>query len=171
MNRTVAISWALAGCLALAGCVADRPRTGTSAPPPRSAPPQRVVPVADGRFVDTDANGYGDTNRVIAYVFADAGYQVPMEADGAFTFTLVDRAGKTIREWSFSRDQAAARRARLSVGPGFIFDLSLLEAGGSDATEEQEGELVGAFAPASGGDPLRFRLTAPVVIGRVRPGA
>jgi hypothetical protein len=154
--------------LALAGCVSDGKRSGPGRPP-RDALPQRVVPVADGRFTDTDANGYGDTNRVIAYVFTDSRYQIPIAAEGAFSFVLRDLDGGSIREWSFTREEAAARRLTLSVGPGFVFDLSLLAGGGSDHVAATEGELMGAFTPASGEDPIRFRLTAPVVLGRVRP--
>lgn len=152
------------------GCVTEGGRGSKSgARPPRDARPERVVLAADGRFADTDANGYGDTNQVVAYVFGEPRYAVPIEADGSFEFTLLDLSGKKIRGWSFTREQGAEHRARLPAGPGFVFVLSLLE-GGGDAVQESEAELIGTFTPAAGGAPLRFRLSAPIVIGRVRPG-
>ncbi len=167
----------IAACLLLlagvgGGCVADnaggRGSRTAQRPPPPDARAERVVPVVSGQFVDTDGNGYRDSNQVIIYVFTGGGYAIPIEADGAFEFTLTDRGGRPIRRWTFTRDEATQRRARLPAGPGFVFTLSLLAGEGGDTVNEGEADLFGVFTPISGDLPIRFRTSAAVVIGRVR---
>ncbi len=179
MPRSTRTRAPIAACLLLlawwgvwgSGCVADNGGgrgSRASQRPPADARAERVVPVVSGQFVDTDGNAYRDTNQVIVYVFTGGGYAIPIEADGAFEFTLTDRAGRPIRRWTFTRDEAAQRRARLPAGPGFVFTLSLLSGEGGDTVSEGEADLFGVFTPLSGDLPIRFRTSAAVVIGRVR---
>ncbi|MFM9994414.1 MAG: hypothetical protein ACKVU4_01290 [Phycisphaerales bacterium] len=158
----------LAATLMLAACVANNSASPHARRPTPDARPERLAVFVDGQFADTDANRYGDTNQAVVYVFTDLRFDLPMEASGAFVFTLRDPNGAIIREWSFDADAAARSRLRTPVGPGFAFTLSLLE-GGTDRVDGTEGELTCSFEPSSGSPPVRTRLSSLVTVGPIRP--
>ena len=150
----------------LAACVADKNERAARKPPP-DASPERLVLAVDGKFHDTDANGYGDTVQVFAYLFGDMRYELPLEAPGSFEFRLVNPDGSVLRTWSFDQTQVAERLGRSPVGPGYQFVLNLRE-GGTDVLEPADVELTAAFMPPRG-EAVRSRVDAPITVGRVRP--
>lgn len=162
--------WALAmiaAAVALFGCVAEK-KERTARRAPSDARPERLVLAVDGKFHDTDANGYGDTSQVFAYLFTDLRYELPIVAEGSFEFSLLRPDGSVLRAWRFDEAQTAERLGRWPVGPGFLFVLSLRDSG-TDVLESSDGELVAAFTPRGGGEPIRSRLDAPISVGRARP--
>ena len=79
----------------LGACVADNGKERTARKPPADARAERLVLAVDGKFHDTDANGYGDTVQVFAYVFGNpARYELPLVAEGSFAFSLVQVRGE-----------------------------------------------------------------------------
>jgi len=150
----------------LAGCVSG----GAKAPAtPASVAPAKLAPIA-GDFTDTDANRYRDSTRVIVYVYAESDrYPIPMKPEGSFEFRLENPDGKTIATWTFDRDKTRAAAHQLAPGPGFVFDLSLLDLG-SDRIEDSEAELLVTFKPVDG-PVLRARPSAPLLVGPLSPRA
>ncbi len=158
-------------CLALlASCVESGNRRGSNSVrrAPAGAEANTVALFASGAFEDTDGNGYGDANQVLAYVYADPmRYPIPIEIEGSFTFTLTAMSGHVLAEWKFDEEAAARSRGRLPAGPGYVFQLSLLQAS-TDKIEQSEAELRCEFRPHKG-EPIRSRLSAPLIVGRTRP--
>jgi hypothetical protein len=143
------------------GCVSDRPQAQRT---PSSARPG-LVSMTAANFLDTDQNRYGDRATVLVFIFPDsAQYELPMHAPGEFLFRLEDTSGKLIREWRFDKDRTAAAARQLGPGPGYAFELSLLESG-TDRVEVGEGLLVCRFTPADGA-PIGTRTGTPVVLGK-----
>lgn len=153
---------ALAALAALAGCVTEGgPRD--PGPQPADAVPRSLTLIAPN-FVDTDENQYRDTTSLVVYLFA-GGYAVPVTADGSFQFRLLDRGGRdTLATWEYPPAESAAALRRLGPGPGYVFNLSLLERGG-DTLDLPDAKLVCTFTPASG-EPIRAESSAPVLIGK-----
>jgi hypothetical protein len=164
------VSRAIAGLIGLAlvgaagagsGCVSSKPAAAHATP--SSIAPAKIAPVA-GDFTDTDANRYRDTTRVIVYIYADSDkYPIPMKPEGSFQFRLENPQGKTIATWNFDRAKTAKAARQLAPGPGFVFDLSLLDLG-TDKIEDSEAELLITFTPADG-PVLRARPSAPLLVG------
>jgi len=128
--------------------------------------PGRLALAVSGEFADTDANGYRDTTPVVAYIFADSlQYTIPLRARGTFRFELADPAtGATLASWTFDEHATSAALRDLAVGPGFIFELSLLAQGG-DRLDAREASVVATFEPARAGHPLKA-ISPPVIIGK-----
>jgi hypothetical protein len=151
--------------LALMACAADS-GGGRPTPTPASARPG-LLSIAANNFMDTDGNKHRDLSTVVVYIFPDsAQYALPLAADGVFEFTLESADGRPVRHWRFDQRQTAEARRDLAPGPGFVFDLSLLE-NGSDRIAITEAELVATFHPAgAAGPPLRAR-TQPLLVGPI----
>ena len=161
----LALSIALALCDA--GCVTEGKAKPAAAP--ASMEVGALVPIA-GDFADTDANHYRDTTRVVVYLYADSNrYPLPIAPAGSFEFRLENAAGKQVALWTFDQAMAKAARRKLSPGPGFVFDLSLLKLG-SDRLSDTEGELVVTFTPVRG-KPVRSKPSAPLLIGPLTRGS
>ena len=157
--RTLALT--LAACL-VAGCSSGQPQAART---PSTARPG-LLSLTAANFLDTDQNRYADRATVLVFIFPDsARYELPMHAEGEFLFRLDDPKGKPIREWRFDRQQAAAAARQLGPGPGYAFELSLLQ-NGSDRLEASDGVLVCRFTPVQG-EPIGTRAGSPVVLGRV----
>lgn len=160
IHRTTAVLLAAATFLA-SGCNST-PRRGPKHAQPDGVRPTQLLPSV--KFAeDTDGNGYYDTIDVVLYAFSaqypDASIYVP----GTFSFRLIARDGRVIRQWPFGPESAAAAVRRGPVGPGYEFRLSLLE-GAGDRVEEPSAELTATFTP-TGGQVLKAVAT-PVRIGR-----
>jgi hypothetical protein len=150
--------------LLLAGCSAA-PHGSASRPPNDAEPGVLAITATD--FIDTDGNKYRDTSTVVVYVFPEsAEYHLPMRAQGSFEFFLEDPSGGVLTTWRFVEGQTIAARRDLAPGPGFVFDLSLLERG-TDRFNIPEAELVSVFTPSDGGKPLRSRTQSPLLVGSV----
>jgi hypothetical protein len=150
----------LLAAVASAGCVSTNPSAPAT---PSNIKPAKLVPIA-GDFEDTDANRYRDTTRVVVYLYADSEkYPLSMRADGSFQFRLENPAGQTIATWNFDRERTRKSLRQLPPGPGFVFDLSLLDLG-TDKIQDSEAELIVTFTPVDG-PVLRARPTAPLLIG------
>jgi hypothetical protein len=146
----------------LAGCSSGQPQPART---PSTAKPG-LVSLTAANFLDTDQNRYADRATVMVFLFPESTqYELPMHAAGEFLFRLETPEGAPIREWRFDQQQTAAAARQLGPGPGYVFELSLLE-NGTDRVEGSEGLLVGRFTPAAG-QPVGTRSGSPVVIGRV----
>jgi hypothetical protein len=149
-------------CLLAAGCVSDKPGAPRT---PASAKPG-LVSMTAANFLDTNQNRYADRANVMVFIFpASAKYELPMHTPGEFLFRLEDPSGKLVREWRFDEAQTAAAARQLGPGPGYAFELSLLE-NGTDQLDVPDGMLVCRFTP-EGGAPIGTRAGTPVVLGRV----
>lgn len=167
--RCTIVAAAAAAASIPSGCVSAGPSRPAARRPPADARPERLVPV-QGQFEDTDGNRYGDSSLVVVYVYSRPHYDLPVPAKGSFEFTLADPGGTVIRRWEF--DAASSERGRVTtpVGPGFAFTLSLLDDGGTDVVAGTEAELTCEFRASDGPERIRARVSAPVVVGPVRPG-
>lgn len=148
--------------LALVACTA-----GPSRPkgPPESAVPG-VLALTATDFIDTDSNKFRDTSTVVIYIFPEsARYQLPMPAPGTFEFVLEGPSGPIAR-WEIGEQRSGEARRQLPPGPGYVFELSLIELG-SDHINAEEAELLATFIPADGGRPLRARTPSPLLLGSV----
>lgn len=140
------------------------PRRPTSAPD--SAIPG-VLALTATDFVDTDGNKYRDTSTIVIYIFPEsAQYLLPMKAEGTFEFVLEDRSARPLARWNIGPDRAGAARRRLPPGPGYVFEISLLEFG-SDLVDLPEAELVATFIPDDGSRSLHARTQSPLLLGSV----
>jgi hypothetical protein len=147
---------------ALAGCSSGQPQPART---PSSARPG-LLSLTAANFLDTDQNRYADRATVLVFLFPESTrYELPMHAPGEFLFRLEDTHGALLREWRFDKDQTAAAARQLGPGPGYAFELSLLE-NGTDQLDTPEGVLVCRFTPVEGA-PIGTRAGSPVVLGRV----
>ena len=165
---SVPVGWLLLGAAALPGCVSE-------GPPPRAEPqdlpqqpvnlqPSRMAFYVSNQVLDSDNNGYADQINAAVYIFAD-NYPIAIAVPGSLRFTLSDRAGKVLAQWSFDKEQTAMLAQRLPPGPGYVLRLSLADVG-SDKLESQTAEISGDFTPESGA-PLRAKGTE-LRVGRLR---
>ena len=153
---------ALVAAAALAGCSSGQP----AAPRTPSGVKPGLVSLTAANFLDTDQNRYADRASVLVFLFPQsAKYELPMHTPGEFVFRLEGGDGKTLREWRFDKEKTAAAARQLGPGPGYAFELSLLE-NGTDRLDASEGQLVCRFTP-EGGEPIGTRAGSPVVLGRV----
>ncbi len=160
-----AVAWVIALLAAMA------PVSCTTGPSRPDSAPDSAVPgvlaLTATDFIDTDSNKYRDTSTVVIYVFAEsAQYKLPMKAEGTFEFVLEDRGGRALARWNIGPDRSGAARRQLPPGPGYVFEISLLEFG-SDRLDVPEAELVATFIPDDGGRPLRARTQSPLLLGSV----
>ena len=153
----------IAPALLLAACTAGPARRDSA---PASAVPG-VLALTATDFIDTDSNKYRDTSTIVIYIFPEsAQYKLPMKAAGTFEFVLEDRSAQPIARWSIGENRAGQARRQLPPGPGYVFELSLLEFG-SDQVDLPEAELVATFIPDDGGRKLRARTQSPLLLGSV----
>jgi len=149
----------------LVGCeTAAKPR-GPRHPQPAQVIATQLLPNASPSFSDTDGNGYFDALEIRVYVFAEAYPESSVSVPGAFTFRLIGKGGKLLREWTFDQAAAAAARRTMPAGPIHVFQLSLLGTPPGDIIHESTAELATQFTPVQG--PV---LTAPsnsLRVGRV----
>jgi hypothetical protein len=164
LRSPMAAASAAALLLLLAGCGASTQQAGSR--PPASATPG-VLALTATDFFDTDGNKFRDTSTIVVYIFADsAHYQLPMRAQGEFDFRLETPDGQPIGRWRFDRRQTEGARRDLAPGPGFVFELSLLQ-GGTDRIAAPAAELIATFIPADGEQPLHARTQSPLLVGSV----
>jgi hypothetical protein len=97
---------------------------------------------------DSDSNGYSDLFEISMYLFAEP-YPIPVLRPGKLNFKLVLADGTVVTEWNLDEAGVAAASTRLSVGPGYIFKLNLLDRT-SDKLPRQQAEIVGTFTAADG---------------------
>jgi hypothetical protein len=161
--RTTLLFPALAAAALLAhGCSSGQPR----APRTPSSVMPGLVSMTAANFLDSDQNRYADRATVLVFLFPNSTrYELPMHAPGEFAFRLEAPDGSLIREWRFDQQQTASAARQLGPGPGYVFELSLLE-NGTDQLEASEGMLACRFTPEAG-TPIGTRAGSPVVIGRV----
>ncbi len=167
---------ALAGAAALSGCVIE----GEPLPdPPKPPPAQPAGLVADTLIVapeamiaDTNHNGYGDTVRLIAYLFAArSSYAPSLRHEGTFVFSLypsgtaLEPGSQPVAQWRFEPEETRAHLRRHDVGPNYAFDLSLLELGMSDRLPTVGVDLLGEFI-LTDGTVIRSRDISSVLLGR-----
>ena len=150
-RRRLALPLVVAGVTALGGCVSDGPRPP---PPPQPVPPQpsgiepdRIVR-AVGLPEDSDRNGLSDIIPLTVYLFA-TGYDAPLQVDGRFVFELRTADGRSLARWEYDEARTRAAARRFLVGPGYIFRLSLLDAG-AERLPAREPMLFVSFYPSSG---------------------
>jgi hypothetical protein len=171
----------LAGCAVLAlglaggGCVTEGP---PPKPLPREIPtqpegihPDRVLSSAGAVLTDTDRNGYVDGLGVTVYLFAK-GYDLPITATGSFEFKLVEAGGaesKVICTWVLDPSATKAAIQKFIPGPGYHFDLSLLDRPGGDKLATQRAELWTRFLPV-GAAPIETRSPLTVNLGAAPGG-
>ena len=147
---------------------APKPRQGQ--PPPPDARADAVVVNVRAAPEDTDGNGYPDLIQATAYLF-DTRYAMPIREDGAFVFLLYaagESAARTeaqpLRQWRFADQKLAEARARTSIGPCYLFRLSLLEEG-TDVLAVPMADLACRFEPADGRPPTRASGVATISLG------
>jgi hypothetical protein len=161
-SRNLLIAAAIVALIGLSGCGASTQQAGSR--PPDSATPG-VLAMTATDFFDTDGNKFRDTSTLVVYIFAEsASYQLPMRAEGAFEFRLETSEGQPIARWQFDRRQTEMSRRDLAPGPGFVFELSLLNSG-TDRIAAPSAELIATFIPADGGQPLQGRTQSPLLVG------
>jgi hypothetical protein len=166
MEAHMKCSLAILTFIVLAGCVTHHEGRTAAPATPDSARPGRVALAASDRFEDSDANGFRDLATVTAYIIPEAAdYPLPMKARGTFDFVLQTRQGQRLAEWKFDQSQTAEAQYDLAPGPGFIFELSLLQTGG-DRIQADEADLLCTFTPDKG-ESVRSRAPVRVIIGPV----
>jgi hypothetical protein len=99
-------------------------------------------------LLDDDNNGYPDTIPVVVYLWDDR-YPLPMWADGAITFRLVDAQEQLIAEWEVPADVVLASRRRDQVGAAHQMTLDIRDAT-SDVRPQTNARLSGEFVGADG---------------------
>jgi hypothetical protein len=133
---------------ALSGCVADTPRNVNIPQPEHSRPAKLVLSSTYPR--DTNSNGYPDSLAARIHLFEDeGGFPLSLAADGTFHFELASPKGKTFASWSIGGDDAKRAMIRDSVGPCYVFELSLLADGKSDKIDAEKVDLHATFTPAT----------------------
>jgi len=161
---------AIASIACLSGCVADTPPRPRQ---PQNIHPAKLIPAANGAFIDTDANRYRDTSTVVVYVMGNApAYQLPIAVTGEFLLRLEDPKGRLVAEWKFDHKETAAAMRTLPPGPGFVFEMDIRKSPythGSDVIEQSEAELLVTFIPDEG-DAIKARTSAVLLIGPVDRG-
>ncbi len=154
LRRVAGVSLAMG---VLGGCAASVPVDGpeqVSIRAPRAGFAANHLVVSTTAPVDTVSNGHGDQFTVVVYLFGPADqYPLPFWADGSFEFWLRDtRTGEEIMRWTFDTGQARSSRQLLQPGPAYLFDMSLIEAGGpgADVFPLKPIELLARFVAADG---------------------
>jgi len=157
------------GLLGAGGCVTEGtpPRP---APRPIEAQPSDIVPsvvdLAATRYArDSDKNGFADEVATTAFLFAPP-HNTPLTIAGTFRFTMVKLDGTPHATWEFDAVKSAAAVEKLLPGPGYRFQLSLLEHG-TDEFDSEDMQLRCIFTP-TGGDPVQSRSPIRVTVGRLR---
>ncbi|MBX3358764.1 MAG: hypothetical protein KF745_10070 [Phycisphaeraceae bacterium] len=165
-------AWGSVGIVAagvLSGCVADGPEPPR---PPRDLPPQpsglivdRIVMTVPTIPEDSDRNGYYDLTPVTVYLF-DRRYIPPIAVTGQFEFRMLDQKDRVLATWRFDEQKTAGAQRRFMVGPGYAFELNLLDVG-SDHLPVDEAVLQVTFTQ-DGQKPVAPRAGTSVVVGRAR---
>lgn len=154
----------------LTGCVADGPQ-----PPPRPEPREVRIPAglevhklviaADQYPVDIDSNGYVDTFNVYVFLFPRPDkFDLPIFVDGTMKFELLDEDERPVVEWVFSQEQVRQARTRPLPGPSHQFQLSLIDAAGTDRFRAARTQLRVTFTPVDR-DPVVANGRPTVTIG------
>lgn len=134
------VALSLSGCSRTTGVTTSdgRPMPPDPRPAPQTpaeAPITSVVLLHPIKAVDTNGNAYGDHIPVEVYLIAEP-HPTPTYREGTFDFVLLppsDESGEQrepIAQWSFDSETAQKRRIRQFFGPGYAFELSLLDSGG-----------------------------------------
>ncbi|MCC7388224.1 MAG: hypothetical protein IT431_05605 [Phycisphaerales bacterium] len=138
----------LAICLIplLCACVSDKPAARPVQAPGDLRPEHMVI--AAYPLLDDDNNGYPDTIPVVVYLWDDR-YPLPMWADGAITFRLLDDQEQVIAEWEVPADVVLASRRRDQVGAAHQMTLDIRDAT-SDVRPQTNARLTGEFVGSDG---------------------
>ncbi len=151
------------------GCVTEGPPTR---PPPRPVQAQpegirvTVVDLAATRYGrDSDKNGYADEVNAMVFLFAPP-HSAPLNIPGSFSFSMFKQDGKPFATWDFDVQKSAAAAEKLLPGPGYRFQLSVLDRG-TDRFESEDLQLWCVFTPADG-EPIRSKNPIQVTLGRLR---
>lgn len=128
--------------------------------PPPGIMPDRVALTVQPP-IDTDANKHADMLGVIVYLFPKPNeYALPIWTDGSYRFTLTSLAdGREIAVWNFESQESAESRYRTQIGPCYLFQLRLADAGASDVFDRQACQLRTVFTPADAGEPIDGRIS------------
>ncbi|TVQ62328.1 MAG: hypothetical protein EA378_05255 [Phycisphaerales bacterium] len=154
----------LAAAAVLGGCATSVPvdeGEGTRLrPPPAGTTASRVL-VSSTVPVDTMGNGHGDRFTVVVYLFGSMDqYPLPFWETGSFEFLLREPGAEEEKlRWMIPASEARAARQLLQPGPAYMFDLSVIEAGGpgADVFPAQSLELVVRFYGERTGLPVEGR--------------
>ncbi|MBL8763992.1 MAG: hypothetical protein JNM07_06965 [Phycisphaerae bacterium] len=148
----LAVAAVFAAAVLVTGCV-------TEGPPPRDPPTPvpsqpdgiratRMLPTVAQFAIDTNGNGLGDLIQPTIFLFNDQ-YAFPLALRGAFTFRLMTHHGRLLTTWEFDSAKAQAAVRMLNPGPGYVFELDMLKAGG-EYPELASCDLFVTFAPQDG---------------------
>ncbi len=159
---------------ALSGCVTEgrppRPKPRDVPQQPAGITPDRVLPSSSPVLADTDRNGYVDTLTVTVYLFA-RGYDLPVSAPGSFEFEMSGQDGEVIETWILDERAVRAGEKRFMPGPGYQFDLKLLDSSGGDKMPAQRAEVRTRFVPAGDAAPIESRSPLTVNLGPAPGGS
>ncbi len=135
--------------LLLSGCVTEPSPRERSVPPPPADARATSVQIFAAAPRDTDTNGFGDMIAVTVYLFDEQRYPLPIALPGRMRFDLRDPGGATLASWSFDETQTAQAAQPLAPGPGYRFDLSIIERARDDHASG-EALLWARFLPRDG---------------------
>lgn len=169
MRRPPALPAAAAAALVAlaAGCVTEKSPRHKDVPPPPSDARATSVQLFAAAPRDTNSNGYGDSILVTVYLFDEQRYPLSLALPGALTFDLRSAKEKPIASWSFGPEETARHVETLGPGPGYSFELRLLDKA-SDVMEGQEASLTVEFV-ATTGQRVRSAGGTALRLGRVSP--
>ncbi len=155
----------VAGAFVSVGCVTEPSARHRDVASPPSDVHATSVQIFAAAPRDTNSNGYGDTISVTMYLFDEQRYPLPIAVSGSVRFDLKSGSGAVIASWGFSREETRRVLQSMAPGPGYRFELSLLDKGG-DKLENQEALLTVEFQPESGA-PVKSPGGVALRIGRV----
>lgn len=176
LRRRAALLGACAVTFLCAGCVVEGEPLREKPKPPPDQPAGLVadtlIVAPESMVADANHNGYGDTVRLFAYLFAArSSYPLSLRQDGAFVFALyptgtaLEPGSEPIAEWRFTPEQTQAHLRRHEVGPYYAFDLSLIDVGVSDRLPTVGVDLLGEFI-TNDGRVIQSKDISSVLLGR-----
>jgi hypothetical protein len=164
----------------LSACKTERVTTsdGWPLPPAPNQAPQAPQDTRADRMVfsvgskpdDTNNNGYPDTIRASVALFSSQ-HPTALRNDGAFVFTLCPQGTigeadiKPIASWRIEKDSPHRALTRTLAGPAYLFNLSLLDAGG-DRLPLDRADIICRFEPTDGSAPVNCDGVRTIQIGR-----
>ena len=121
-----------------------------------ASPGDRIIfrasaPSSGYAIIDVDSNGFVDTFNVYVFLFPRPDqFDLPTFVDGTMTFELLDERERPLVEWLFTVQQVRQARTRPLPGPSHQFQLSLLDAAGTDRYRATRTQMRVTFIPVDG---------------------